>query len=138
VDLADIELCGSPLESVRVADFRPPPRSHSVLDILPLPTFMIAGVRRALTARPEIDPKLCIACNRCKDGCPVVPSAIDPARGQGGVDTKTCIRCYCCHEFCPVKAIHLRRSWVDRVFRLNALAEWLARTGERWRARHHP
>jgi uncharacterized protein (DUF362 family)/ferredoxin len=134
-DLAQIELHGTPLAELRVPDYLPPPRTHSILDILPLPRRMAVGVRRVLTARPEIDPALCIHCNACKNGCPVQPPAIDPERGEGGVDQATCIRCYCCHEFCPVKAIHLRRSRIDRVFRLNALAEWLAQTAERWRSR---
>lgn len=134
-DLAQIELHGTPLAELRVPDYQPPPRTHSVLDILPLPKRMAVWVRRILTARPEIDPQLCIHCNACKNGCPVKPPAIDPERGHGGVDQATCIRCYCCHEFCPVKAIHLRRSWVDRAFRLNAFAEWLAQSAERWRAR---
>lgn len=133
---AQIELFGTPLAELRVPDYKQPPRTHSVLDILPLPKRMAVWVRRILTARPEIDPQLCIHCNACKKGCPVQPPAIDPERGGGGVDQSTCIRCYCCHEFCPVKAIHLKRSWIDRVFRLNALAEWLAQTAERWRARH--
>ena len=134
-DLARIELHGTPLAELRVPDYQPPPRTHSVLDILPLPKRLAVGVRRILTARPEIDPALCVHCNACKNGCPVRPPAIDPERGNGGVDQGTCIRCYCCHEFCPVKAIHLRRSRLDRWFRLNALAEWLAQTAERWRSR---
>lgn len=134
-DLARIELHGASLADLRVPDYQPPPRTHSVLDILPLPHRLAVWVRRILTARPEIDPVLCIHCNACKKGCPVQPSAIDPERGGGGVDQTTCIRCYCCHEFCPVKAIRLRRSRLDRWFRLNALAERLARIGERWRSR---
>ncbi len=134
-EMAQIELHGTPLAELRVPDYKQPPRTYSVLDILPLPRRMAVWVRRILTARPEIDPQLCIHCNACKKGCPVQPPAIDPERGRGGVDQSTCIRCYCCHEFCPVKAIHLKRSWIDRVFRLNAFAEWLAQTAERWRAR---
>jgi uncharacterized protein (DUF362 family)/Pyruvate/2-oxoacid:ferredoxin oxidoreductase delta subunit len=135
-DLAEIELHGPPLAELRVPDYKPPPRSYDILEIIPMPKRFRTMLRRVLTARPEIDPELCIHCNACKNGCPVEPSAIDPERGKGGVDQATCIRCYCCHEFCPVKAIHLRRSWVDRVFHVNACARWLAQTGERWRARH--
>ena len=134
-DLDRIEYHGPPLAGLRVPDFRPPPHSYDILEIIPLPKRLRTAVRRVLTARPEIDPALCIHCNACKRGCPLDPPAIDPERGHGGVDHSTCIRCYCCHEFCPVKAIRLRRSWVDRMFHVNALAGLLARFGERLRAR---
>ena len=135
VDIADIDLHGTPLADVRVPDFKPPPKSYDILEIIPMPRRFRSGLRRVLTARPEIDSSLCINCNACKNGCPIDPPAIDPERDNGGVDQSTCIRCYCCHEFCPVKAIRLKRSWIDRVFHVNDLARWLAQTGERLRAR---
>jgi len=135
LELGQIELHGTPVQDLRVPDFKKPAHTHSVLDIIPLPKRMRAWVRRVLTARVEIDRELCIGCNACKKGCPLEPSAIDPEQPGTGVEQSTCIRCYCCHEFCPVKAIRLRRSWVDRVFRINALTEALARFGERCRSR---
>jgi len=132
---AHIELHGTPIQDLRVPDFRKPAHTHSILDIIPLPKRLAVWVRRVLTSRVEIIRELCIGCNACKKGCPLEPSAIDPERPGTGVDQSTCIRCYCCHEFCPVKAIRLRRSWVDRVFHLNALVEALARFADRWRSR---
>jgi len=135
LELGQIELHGTPVQDLCVPDFKKPAHTHSVLDIIPLPKRMRVWVRRVLTARVEIDRELCIGCNACKKGCPLEPSAIDPEQPGTGVDQSTCIRCYCCHEFCPVKAIRLRRSWVDRIFRINALTEALARFGERCRSR---
>lgn len=121
-DPAAIEVCGDAVDSFKVDDYRLVEMPVNVMRILPLPQWMLKWLRRQLAERPWIDRKKCIKCLKCRRGCPVTPSAINPLAPSGDcVDQRTCIRCYCCHEFCPVDAIELRRSLLERIFHLRAL-----------------
>ena len=123
VDLADITIAGARLDDFRQHDFELVKAPCNIMRILPLPGAMLRWLRRQLVPRPEINGDRCIRCRRCEYGCPIQPPAILPlAEPDRQVNEKTCIRCYCCHEFCPVKAIDLKRSRLDRVFHLNAVA----------------
>jgi len=120
--LDEIEIAGEPIDSVRVTDFKQIENLQSVMRILPMPQFLLKIIRSHWASRPRINKDKCIKCYKCRDGCPVSPSAIDPDRQIGKeVDDKTCIRCYCCHEFCLAKAIDLKKPWFDRVFRVTKL-----------------
>jgi len=120
-ELEDIEVLGDDWKKFRLRDFELVKRVSSV-PFLPLPKAAHKWIREQLSPRPRIINDKCILCMACFKGCPVEPSAIDPRREAARqVNDKTCIRCYCCHEFCPEKAIRLRKSWLDRIFRLSAL-----------------
>lgn len=128
VDLDDITIVGGNLDDFRKGDFVLVKAPGNIMRILPLPGSMLRWLRRELTPRPEINPDRCIHCRRCEHGCPVRPPAILPLAEPGRqVNDRTCIRCYCCHEFCPVKAIDLKRSRLERLFHLNAIANAGAR-----------
>ncbi len=108
--LKDIDVVGESIENMRVVDFRKVRRVYNLLQVLPLPTFMLRWIRRFWAPRPRIRDELCIKCMNCHQGCPTTPPSIDPEKSKKKqVNDTTCIRCYCCHEFCPVKAIELRR-----------------------------
>lgn len=123
-----IALCGAPLDSLRVPDFRLPPRPAEVLNMLPLPLPLLRQLRRQWTPRPVILPQRCTRCGVCEERCPVRPSAIHPRAARGRqLDEERCIRCYCCHEFCPAHAIDLRPPWPGRCFPLQPVARMVTR-----------
>lgn len=127
-----IEVVGAPLERVRATTFQLVEHAKDISDILPLPGFMLAWVRRQWAPRPRILAAACIRCFACRKGCPVQPPAIDPARPpREQVNDRTCIRCYCCHEFCPAHAIMLKRSWLDRMISFSRVFDWCARKLDR-------
>ncbi len=124
--LDEIEIAGESTESVKVTDFKQIENLQSVMRILPMPQFLLKIIRRHWASRPRINKDECVKCYKCRDGCPVSPSAIEPDRSIGKeVDDKTCIRCYCCHEFCIAKAIDLKKPWFDRVFRVTKVMNFL-------------
>jgi uncharacterized protein (DUF362 family)/Pyruvate/2-oxoacid:ferredoxin oxidoreductase delta subunit len=122
-----IEICGPALDEVRIPDFKPVAHLKDALNILPLPGGVIRRVRAQWAARPRIERAVCIQCYACRNGCPVVPPAIDPDRAAGAeVDDRSCIRCYCCHEFCPVKAVSLHEPWLERRLKLTRVLNWMS------------
>ena len=122
--LEDIQLYGTPLESLRIPDFQLVRTPANIMRILPLPASLLRWLRRQIAARPHIRRDLCIRCHRCSRGCPVSPSAIDPDRAPGKeINDASCIRCYCCHEFCPVKAIELKKSCLGQLLDFRKLAD---------------
>ncbi|MGI5924492.1 MAG: DUF362 domain-containing protein [Lentisphaeria bacterium] len=127
-DLERITIHGAGIESMRVPDFDLVRAPSNIMRILPLPRFLLRWLRRQIAPKPVIISDRCIHCGRCRDGCPVAPSAINPMLPpKQSLNDRSCIRCYCCHEFCPVKAIDLKRSFLDRVLHLNALGDFGAR-----------
>ena len=124
-DLDKIEVIGEKLEDISVDDFKQISNLKGVLQILPFPNFMLEIFGKLWAAKPRIIEDKCIKCYKCRDGCPVAPSAIDPdIPSKNKVNDKTCIRCYCCHEFCPVKAIKLKQSWIDRTIKITKSMNW--------------
>ena len=126
-DLANIEIVGESLESMKIADYDLVKSPLNIMKILPLPRFMLRWLRRQIAPAPRIDVKKCIRCRRCERGCPVKPAAIQPLDESRKVNDATCIRCYCCHEFCPVKAIDLKRSLLMRVLNLDKICNGASR-----------
>ena len=124
-DLDKINVIGENLEDVSVDDFVQISNLKGVLQILPFPNFMLEFFGKLWAAKPRIIENKCIKCYKCRDGCPVAPTAIDPdIPSKNKVNDKTCIRCYCCHEFCPVKAIELKQSFIDRTIKITKSMNW--------------
>ena len=96
---------------------------------LAIPLYeQLEQLKRHWKAVPYIDRAKCVKCMRCRDGCPVRPPAIDPAKAAVA-NPAVCIKCYCCHEFCPVKAISVNPTFLERFIltpRLRTLAARLA------------
>ncbi len=113
-------------EDVKVKDFKQVSHSKDIIRMLPMPKWFMRWFGAQWAPHPVIDPKKCVKCFRCRNGCPVKPPAIDPERGVKV--SKDCIRCYCCHEFCPADAIMLKRSLLDRIFHFSSLLNFLSRT----------
>ncbi|MCX7847577.1 MAG: DUF362 domain-containing protein [bacterium] len=125
---AVIQVIGPCLEEVRPASFRHVGHLKDIQSIVPVPKFLLGWIRRHWAPRPRIVAEACIRCFACRNGCPVRPPAIDPARPvRQQVDDRTCIRCYCCHEFCPAHAIVLKRTWLARVISFTRVLDWVAR-----------
>jgi uncharacterized protein (DUF362 family)/Pyruvate/2-oxoacid:ferredoxin oxidoreductase delta subunit len=98
--MADIQLCGTTLESVRGERFKLP----DGLDVrFGLPTFVANLLKSQLTAYPKADTSRCILCGVCRDACP--PGAITIKNSALSVDNARCIRCWCCRELCPHDAM---------------------------------
>lgn len=68
---------------------------------------------KALAARPQVEKKDCIGCQKCRKVCPA--KAITMARQRPVIDRKRCIRCFCCQEFCPVGAMKVHRTPLARL-----------------------
>ncbi len=124
-DFNKIEVVGEKIENVAVNDFKQIENLKGILQILPMPSFMLKFFGALWAAKPRINNDKCIKCYKCRDGCPVNPPAIDPDKKSANkVNDKTCIKCYCCHEFCPVKAIDLKQSWIDRLIKITKSMNW--------------
>lgn len=86
--------------------FRGKMKKHFLAKVMPLLPF--------LQARPQVDPRKCVACGVCQEACPVPEKAVRSGNGQKArYDYRKCIRCYCCQEMCPAKAISVKQpfSW---------------------------
>ena len=121
-----IETVGDDPDQFRIDDYKTIKEYIGTLRLLPLPAPAIEWLRQHWKAHPEINPKKCIKCMNCRNGCPVKPPAIDPDK-TWKVDRATCIKCYCCHEFCPVKAIKLDPTWFEKHINLNIVSALIGR-----------
>ena len=105
INLQQLELCGDPLELLKIKNFRP----AKMTDI----NFGLKGklrhyLRNALTARPEPDHNLCQCCNDCVTHCP--PGAMRIEANKLQIDYNRCIRCFCCQELCPHGALTTKQG----------------------------
>ena len=107
-DLAQIEVLGESIESLRVTPFALP-SSHSSV-------FTRFGGRFAadrIVAKPAVNLERCRSCWVCVDSCPAGALVKDTTKPLFHDDK--CIHCYCCQEMCPHDAISLRRPLLARL-----------------------
>lgn len=69
--------------------------------------------KKALRSKPQVNPKECIGCEKCKEVCPA--KAITMKDGKPEIDRKKCITCFCCQEFCPKGAMKVKRTWIAKM-----------------------
>jgi uncharacterized protein (DUF362 family)/Pyruvate/2-oxoacid:ferredoxin oxidoreductase delta subunit len=116
-ELAEIEMVGETIDSVRVRDFKLPPRPR-IISRQPEPTgvpkFLARFLKNQLTSQPVIDSQICQECTMCIEACPV--SIISPAQGGFSIDKRRCIQCLCCMEVCPHAAIALRPGLMLKIY----------------------
>lgn len=112
----EIELLGDPIESFIAPDFdvkREPIKPYK-------PSNGMRFVKNAVVPKPYIIADKCIKCGICVNMCPVSPKALawhDGNKSQPPTyKYDRCIRCYCCQELCPQSAIHLKVSFIRRIF----------------------
>jgi uncharacterized protein (DUF362 family)/NAD-dependent dihydropyrimidine dehydrogenase PreA subunit len=108
--LQQLELCGDPLEFLKINNFRP----AKMTDV----NFGLKGglkhyLRNALTARPAPDHKLCKRCNDCVTHCPA--EAMKIVHNKLLIDYNSCIRCFCCQELCPHGALETKQGILLRL-----------------------
>lgn len=108
--LDEIELCGTPLDELRPRSFKPAKNTGIHFG---LPKLLHRPLRRALSARPVVDPKKCRRCGICVESCPPHAMSIDSDRLL--IDEDRCILCFCCHELCPYGALHSQQGILLRL-----------------------
>jgi len=111
--LEHVEVIGAEVADLRIADYKLPSTvlgglGAAILSLL-APVF-----KNGFTVRPQIIENKCVACESCRDACPVKVISIVNKHAQ--IDHRNCIRCYCCHEMCQYDAIELKQGFLYRIF----------------------
>ncbi|MGN1347168.1 MAG: DUF362 domain-containing protein, partial [Eubacteriales bacterium] len=98
-----------------VFSFRPPDTEAGSF-LRNLPTFMGGRLAELFSARPQINPKKCVGCGRCRDSCPKQTIELVEKHGkkQARIHRDACIKCYCCQELCPFGAVDTRQNFLIR------------------------
>ncbi|HEY5493171.1 MAG TPA: DUF362 domain-containing protein [Candidatus Anoxymicrobiaceae bacterium] len=113
-DLADVEMLGDGVESLRYSGFRLPDKKDISERV---PDFVMKRFGERMALRPVPVEGKCTACKKCVEICPA--SAITIEGKLARVDQKKCQRCYCCHELCEQDAIVLERPLLMKLMRIN-------------------
>jgi uncharacterized protein (DUF362 family)/Fe-S-cluster-containing hydrogenase component 2 len=103
IDLAEIEVVGEQIESVRVLDFKFPPATFLPEGRVKFLSYLL---KDRVTHRTVINPERCISCKQCVEVCPV--NCILAVKDGFGIDQNKCIQCHCCIEVCPEGAVDLK------------------------------
>ncbi len=108
--IEEVEILGDSPEDLRPSRFR----SAGKTDVnFGLPPFLKNPLKKALTARPVVDPILCEHCGLCVEHCP--PRAMAISGESLRIDDDRCIRCFCCQELCPRGALPTRQGLLLRL-----------------------
>ena len=109
--MENIDLLGDRWEGLAHKDFMKPDKAGT--------SIQTPWLRNRIIPKPFIDPRRCIQCGICIQGCPVKPAVVDWENEDKTkppiYDYRRCIRCYCCQEMCPEAAIELRAPWLGKV-----------------------
>lgn len=108
--LDQLTLVGTPLASLKRTDFRPAKTADLNFG---LPGFLSRPLKKALTARPVVDPQSCRSCGLCVQHCP--PEAMALKGTTVHIDEQQCIRCFCCQELCPYGALQTKQGLLLRL-----------------------
>ena len=110
----DLDLAGDDMSTLSRPDFDIPRTS---VDVLASRRHFPQFLKRHVSPKPLIDPRLCSRCGICERICPVSPKAMirPDAHHPPRADMDHCIRCYCCQELCPSGAIRLETPWLGRL-----------------------
>ncbi len=111
IDASAITVLGEKVEDVSVHDFRFPPLISPNMTAS-LPYFVDKLLRKSLTARPDVDHRVCTLCNVCVEVC---PASVMEKKERILIDYDRCIRCFCCQEMCPHGAIKSKEGWLKRL-----------------------
>lgn len=111
--IAGVDVIGEAMDTVRVPDFRMPPKLRR---LGAAPGFLASIVAEGVARKPAFDDSICVGCGQCVDICPADALVLARAGNRKiKIDRGACIRCYCCQEVCPENAIRLKRmplrSW---------------------------
>jgi len=113
--LDEIELIGADIDDLRVLDFALPSTFLSGAGIsVWWQKALVSMFRGTLSVTPRVRREKCIACDVCRDACPVHAITIIEEK-HACIDRGKCIRCYCCHEMCPNDAIELHTGPLYRL-----------------------
>ncbi len=116
-DLRDLEVRGILLEDIKLSPFKLPVSTSESLLSGVLPKTADKFLTNLLRAKPIFNYEKCISCGDCKNSCPA--GIIDMSSGQPIMDLEKCISCFCCHELCPVKAISIKKHWLNKLLFAN-------------------
>lgn len=102
--IKDLEFVGTPVENCIVDGYVVPNEPPIYL----IPCLILNLIKKLIWTGPNLKPKKCVKCGRCKNICPV--KAIDIVDTGAIFDRNLCISCFCCMEVCPVEAIEMKAS----------------------------
>lgn len=109
----ELEILGDDPEPYIAKDWKQPD-SSSKSAISVLPKLFGGKLARALSPKPVINKKKCVACGRCKDSCPVHTIEIIEKHGKkrAYIHSDKCIHCFCCQELCPFDAVNISKNGI--------------------------
>lgn len=112
-DMAEIEVLGEEIATVKIRDFQLPPAAGELMG--KIPSVLTRWATWHLQPWPVVSRSRCVACGACVRVCPTGASRF--REGKAWIEREKCIRCMCCHEACRYGAIDLRLDHIGRVFR---------------------
>ena len=113
-NIDEIEVRGTPLDEVKIDDYKLASSINVLLKKVPGPVLSILRFLAPLLLKvePLVDPLKCTACGVCLEHCPT--GAMNMGSDHPIIDAKECIKCFCCQEFCLERAVRIRYSWLAR------------------------
>lgn len=113
-DFSKLVLHGKSLEDFSLKPFKTPEITDLNFVKGRVPKFLESPLNSLLLPKPTFDHQKCVSCGDCGEVCP--SQVIRFENKKPYADLKNCIRCFCCQELCPVKAVHVKQSFIKRLF----------------------